>query len=235
MKVRRLNEASYSDIQMAEEAWNAAYGHDKIDILEEFLRNKIFDQKSKVVDKLLEFGDNFLIKWVDAMKWDELGRDNNEFMALLQTISEDSLPLQTVDNFTKIYNVYSDGNIETSFIDGGGLEESFWRSIAVFGGPERELYSRSDKDFRLTLKYLHDSLEKEYSEEDLKNIFFEDNGRTIRSVADIESHLRERGDIRRDSRNSDTKNLSDDQAKDLLDDLLQRNGMINYIKQNYKL
>jgi hypothetical protein len=35
------------------------------------------------------------------------------------------LPLQSVDNFTKIYNVYSDGNIEESFINGGGLEESF--------------------------------------------------------------------------------------------------------------
>jgi hypothetical protein len=31
------------------------------------------------------------------------------------------------------------------------------------------------------------------------------------------------------------KNLSDDQAKEMLDDLLQRNGMIDYIKQNYKL
>lgn len=233
MKVKRLNEASYSDIQMAEEAWNAAYGHDKINILEEFLNN-IFTHDD-VVKKLLEFGDNFLIKWVNAMKWEELGRDDNEFISLLDSISTDSLPLQSVDNFTKIYNVYSDGNIEESFINGGGLEESFWRSIAVFGGPKRELYTRNDKDFRLTLKYLHDSLEKQRNEKDLREIFFEDNGETIRSVADIEAHLRNKGDRVRRNNNSNTKNLSDDQAKEMLDDLLQRNGMIDYIKQNYKL
>jgi len=233
MKVKRLNEASYSDIQMAEEAWNAAYGHDKINILEEFL-NSIFTHDD-VVKKLLEFGDNFLIKWVNAMKWEELGRDDNEFISLLDSISTDSLPLQSVDNFTKIYNVYSDGNIEESFINGGGLEESFWRSIAVFGGPKRELYTRNDKDFRLTLKYLHDSLEKQRSEKDLREIFFEDNGETIRSVADIEAHLINKGDSVRRNNNSNTKNLSDDQAKEMLDDLLQRNGMIDYIKQNYKL
>lgn len=229
MKVKRLNEASYSDIQMAEEAWNAAYGHDKIDVLEEFLRNKVFSPNSYIVDTLLKFGDEFLIKWVNAMKWVELGRGNNEFMNLLKMINDHDAPLQSIDSFTKVYNAYSDGSISND-----DLRNNFWKNIVIKNNPRINLYTRSDEEFRDILKYLNDCIEKGFDESKLTSIFYEGDGRSLKSIAGIEQALNSNGGSVRRSRSTQTQaqNLNDQQARDMIDSLLQRQGIVDYIKQN---
>lgn len=226
MKVRRLNEASYNDIQMAEEAWNAAYGHDKIDILEEFLRSKVFNPNSHIVDTLLEFGDEFLIKWVNAMKWMELGRGNNEFMNLLKMINDHDAPLQSVDSFTKVYNAYSDGSISND-----DLKNNFWKNIVIKNNPRLNLYTRSDDEFRDVLRLLNDCIEKGFDESKLTSIFYEGDGKSLKSIAGIEQALKNSGVSTRNNR-TQAQNLNDQQAREMIDSLLQRQGIVDYIKQN---
>lgn len=239
MKVLRLTEASMSDIKMAEEAYNAAYGDDKWNVVNQFLRDSVgFKSTSIVLIALKNFGIEFLDKWVNAMRWDEMGRDDNEFILLLKFIDEvgdpNSPPIVDVDNFTKIYNVYSDGNVEKEYTKINPSKDSydFWQDVVFSNDPSLELWSRGDDDFRKTLEYLHDCIEESYDSNTLSAIFLEQDGKgpAIRSVAEIEQVL-SRNNILKSKNNKvsdQLKNLSDDQAKNLISGLLQRDGMIEY-------
>lgn len=225
MKVRRLNEAKYNTVQMAEEAYNAAYGNDRLMVLAEFLEDNARIPR-ETIKIILNYGIDYVNRWVNAMKWVELGRGNNEFMNLLRMINDHDAPLQSVDSFTKVYNAYSDGSISND-----DLKNNFWKNIVIKNNPRLNLYTRSDDEFRDVLRLLNDCIEKGFDESKLTSIFYEGDGKSLKSIAGIEQALKNSGVSTRNNR-SQAQNLNDQQAREMIDSLLQRQGIVDYIKQN---
>ena len=213
MKVRRLNEAKYNTVQMAEEAYNAAYGNDRLMVLAEFLEDNARIPR-ETIRIILNYGIDYVNRWVNAMKWVELGRGNND------------APLQSVDSFTKVYNAYSDGSISND-----DLKNNFWKNIVIKNNPRLNLYTRSDDEFRDVLRLLNDCIEKGFDESKLTSIFYEGDGKSLKSIAGIEQALKNSGVSTRNNR-SQAQNLNDQQAREMIDSLLQRQGIVDYIKQN---
>lgn len=225
MKVRRLNEAKYNTVQMAEEAYNAAYGNDRLMVLAEFLEDNARIPR-ETIKIILNYGIDYVNRWVNAMKWMELGRGNNEFMNLLRMINDHDAPLQSVDSFTKVYNAYSDGSISND-----DLKNNFWKNIVIKNNPRLNLYTRDDDEFREVLRLLDDCIEKGFDESKLTSIFYEGDGKSLKSIAGIEQALKNSGVSTRNNR-SQAQNLNDQQAREMIDSLLQRQGIVDYIKQN---
>lgn len=229
MKVIRLNEASMSEIKMAEEAYDAAYGDGKLEVVDQFLRDIVkIKTTSPVLIAIKNFGINFVDKWVTAMRWDELGRDSNEFVNLLKTIDKDDCPvIRDINNFSKIYNVYSDGNIENDFIN-----NSFWSTVVMRDLPQLELWTRDDSDFRETMSYIHTCMKDKgiTDPDELSKIFFEEDGGSLKSVPEIRQTLGITGKKQFSKDNIDVSKLNDEQAKDLAGALVNREGMKDYIK-----
>lgn len=225
MKVRRLNEAKYNTVQMAEEAYNAAYGNDRLMVLAEFLEDNARIPR-ETIKIILNYGIDYVNRWVNAMKWMELGRGNNEFMNLLRMINDHDAPLQSVDSFTKVYNAYSDGSISND-----DLKNNFWKNIVIKNNPRLNLYTRDDDEFREVLRLLDDCIEKGFDESKLTSIFYEGDGKSLKSISGIEQALNNSGVSTRNNR-SQAQNLNDQQAREMIDSLLQRQGIVDYIKQN---
>ena len=175
---------------------------------------------------ILNYGIDYVNRWVNAMKWVELGRGNNEFMNLLRMINDHDAPLQSVDSFTKVYNAYSDGSISND-----DLKNNFWKNIVIKNNPRLNLYTRSDDEFRDVLRLLNDCIEKGFDESKLTSIFYEGDGKSLKSIAGIEQALKNSGVSTRNNR-SQAQNLNDQQAREMIDSLLQRQGIVDYIKQN---
>lgn len=225
MKVRKLNEAKYNTVQMVEEAYNAAYGNDRLMVLAEFLEDNARIPR-ETIKIILNYGIDYVNRWVNAMKWMELGRGNNEFMNLLRMINDHDAPLQSVDSFTKVYNAYSDGSISND-----DLKNNFWKNIVIKNNPRLNLYTRDDDEFREVLRLLDDCIEKGFDESKLTSIFYEGDGKSLKSIAGIEQALKNSGVSTRNNR-SQAQNLNDQQAREMIDSLLQRQGIVDYIKQN---
>lgn len=225
MKVIKLNEASVSSVMDAKDQYNnAADNTEKAEIVKRFLiDNGIV--KSSIVEKLMEYGPTFIVDWVNAMKWEELGRDDNEFIYLLQNIKPESVVMSNPNNFTKAYNAYSDGSFDKSYMnDDNVLGQIFLKMLLDF-----QLYRESDADFRETFK-IYDSLRNNsrVTEEDIRNIFLEDPSRQDSDI-NLLSVIKQRANNIGGYRSKNRVNVNNRKdAEELMDNLLAVDGMREY-------
>ena len=139
------------------------------------------------LNNIFKYGENFTDSWVDAMNWEELVRDDNEFVILM---GENSIAnkFKNLDDFVKIYNMYSDGSIEKKF-----LEEPVFKNLLM----NSDTYKFNEREFREVFKLYNiinsnfNNVDSKQLENILQDIFYEDgsNGEHINSLNTIKTRV----------------------------------------------
>ena len=183
MKTIRLVEApttaSANTTQGDITSWEAEWAdptQDKLDVARNILNDVNID--SNIINKILSFGNKFVVDWINAMRLDEIARKNNEFINLLKediNKKEDTI-LRNKENFIKVYNVYA-----TNLMDIDYLKDDLYKTILTDTG----MYSRSEDDFREVYKYYDNLKSKNYSNEDIRKILLEEGTDKVLSNAQI--------------------------------------------------
>lgn len=222
MKTVRLDEADVTSTNEAKSRYESAEtDEEKVDIVIEFLSNII--NNTGVLNSIENFGESHVISWVNAMRWDELGRDDNEFIKLLNNIGEGSIPLSNFDNFSKIYNAYSDGSISNDYIN----DKNYLFEKMVL---DNQLYESSDKEFREYFK-IYDRLKSNsrFSDEAINEIFLENPRSPATSKFNLLAVVQRKANNGGAEYNSNDVENNLDAAKDMLDKLLNVEGIAEYL------
>lgn len=115
MRVIKLNEAgateySYNELKNLEKQYNEAKDYNtKVNIISNVAQ-------ISPDNNLFKFGETFLDRWISAMKWDELARNDNEFVFLLRNLEPVTKDVKT---FLKVYNAYADNLFDFSDLSDG--------------------------------------------------------------------------------------------------------------------
>lgn len=176
MKV--INEASAEDVRAAEERFNNAKSDsEKAAEVYYLLMQDDNLKNSDGLKALQKFPDSFIVRWANAMKFDEIGRDNNEFINLIKRYKDGEIIFSSLENFYKIYNAYADDLIDNKYLN----SELFNELIHHY-----RLYNLNQEDFNSVLKIYSDLKQANNNDNDIKTVFFEDNG-DLRTIADIKA------------------------------------------------
>ena len=231
MRVLKLNEASSGQANVWKDSYNSAKTADeKFEVLKDALLTSSpkGDVDINVINRLKSFGYDFITRWVDAMRWDEISREDNEFMNILRMSSGNEPFLESVSNFSKLYNTYSDGSIENRYLSGGDLSNIFLTLMN-----NSRTYQYNDGDFRELFSLFDDLASSGTTPSNLKTIFFEMNGnnvKDIKSPAMIKQKYNEYNKRNnRIGRQSNSK-MSTEQIKSIIDQALTNTQMRNYVR-----
>ena len=196
MKVLKLNEASSTDIANAKKEFNDAKDRDeKLEVLETFLKNCGLNDNAW--DHLKDFGSDFLFNWMNSFKWEEAGRSNNEFMALMNNPSADHV-LSNKNRFIKAYNTYASDCINST-------DELYDNPILT-----TSIYNYPIEDIKEIVNYWSQDFNKlndGANDEDFDNMikkYYEDDG-NVKTLAEIKQY----------ANNSGLKNSNDQNIKEL--------------------
>lgn len=163
---------------------NAKSADEKLDVVKKALFESI-GIDPHIVDKILSFGIGFVDRFVNAMKWEEIGRRDNPFIHLLyQLPSNDVAMLNNSQNFSKIYNVYTKELLDPEFFDNDVLYQKMILSD--------QLYKFDQKEFSEFFDLFINLKDNGTSDTNLKYLFLEDpkdvNGSDFRTLSEVK-HL----------------------------------------------
>jgi hypothetical protein len=131
---------------------------------------------SSAWSNLERLGNSLLFDWIESFKFEEAGRNGNEFIAALNKPNSDVFITLTEDRFVKAYNSYASG-----YIDKDKLEDSpLYNPL---------LYKNDEKGVKQILSYwdqLYDKYNQELDHDKFTSIFYEDKDKNkLRTLADI--------------------------------------------------
>lgn len=237
MKTTRLLEASARTI----DAWQKRYDdpsenglknmgsgwrdeESKSDVIHNILNNEL-GIKNTVVDRIVGFGENFLDSWINAMKWSELGYEGNELIELFKEFDDPTENyLKSANNFEKIYDVYSDDNLETNF-----FSNDIYRKLIK---SDRMYDSYDLKSFREIFSDFIDLKDKGFDNDILNNIFIDEIDGDVRQLADIKGRINSLEGVNSGNLRSNSIKSNEDIKKaieDNIDRYLQNEDNVKYI------
>ena len=221
-----INEASTGYIEKWKTSYNEANNEqEKLAVIEEALSTVIDDKD--VVDRIMSFGYGFLNKWINAMKWEELGyegagtnyRFGNEFIILLNSPNLNEEALKNTTNFSRAYNIYANNLIDPEILEENTGRGDVYRKLLS----DRRAYQFSEGDVISMINIFLDLYQKGASDSVIKRIFLEDKeGSTYGDLNELPV-VKERlkysynKNHREDSqvKTTNTNKMSDDQIKEL--------------------
>jgi len=216
MKVRKLLvEADAHTIEEVKRKFtNDPDSNSKLQTLKGFLINSC-KLNPNIWPSLERLGNNLLFSWIESFKFEEAGRDGNEFIAALNHPGSDMFITQTDDRFVKAYNAYASG-----YIDKNELEDS------PLYNPH--LYKNSENDVKQILSYWN-QLYNRFDHNDLMEIFYEDplQGDKLRTLAEIQAKI---NDLRINN-TTEVKSIND-KDKETLKSLIDKSADLkNYARE----
>ena len=177
MKVRKiLTEADAHTIQEIKRKFTEDPDENsKLQTLKWFLINDC-GLDSRVWPNLERLGNSLLFDWIESFKFEEAGRNGNEFIAALNKPNSEVFITLTEDRFAKAYNSYASG-----YIDKDKLEDSpLYNPL---------LYKNDEKGVKQILSYwdqLYDKYNQELNHDEFTSVFYEDrDNKELRTLADI--------------------------------------------------
>ena len=122
MKVRKLLvEADADTIEKAKRKFNEDPDENsKLQTLKTFLINDC-GLDSSVWSNLERLGNSLLFDWIESFKFEEAGRNGNEFIAALNKPNSGVFITLTDDRFLKAYNSYAAGYIDKDKLEDNPL------------------------------------------------------------------------------------------------------------------
>ena len=170
MRVIKLNEALEISPQEFDNKFKNSNDAEKTALLQDVLINHKISSLTKV-PKLLDFGNNFISRWVEAMNSKELLDPNNEFITFLRKCREDLPIFSDTREFMKAYNAYANGYFSTKDLNSNN-------STLTLLLNNHNLYDLNENDFKNVLRvqdYYHKKLGRvKGGLNQERKIFFED-------------------------------------------------------------
>lgn len=211
MKVIRLNEASTGEINNWKAKWNDQTIN-KLELVKEILFVDLDYIDEKVVDKILSFGEQFVVNWVNAMKLEEIGFNGNEFIKLLQETDNlfsnvNSVEyLKNKENFSKIYNVYARGLLEPKYFN-----DNVYKTLLN----SHDVYQYDQEQFNEIFTIFNQLKDKGIDEKTIKSIFIEggEDGTVIDTIVNIKNKASEYIDIGSKNKTPSVKEITDENKK----------------------
>jgi len=218
MKVRKiLTEADAHTIQEIKRKFTEDPDENsKLQTLKGFLINDC-GLNSSVWSNLERLGNSLLFDWIESFKFEEAGRDGNEFIAALNKPNSGVFITLTEDRFTKAYNSYASG-----YIDRDKLEDSpLYNPL---------LYKNDEKGVKQILSYwdqLYDKYDQELDHDKFTSIFYEDEKNSkLRTLADITQRVNSLK-----TQNKTVKSINDSDKETLRSLLDKSDDLKNYARE----
>ena len=218
MKVRKiLTEADAHTIQEIKRKFTEDPDENsKLQTLKGFLINDC-GLNSSVWSNLERLGNSLLFDWIESFKFEEAGRNGNEFIAALNKPNSDVFITLTEDRFAKAYNSYASG-----YIDKNKLEDSpLYNPL---------LYKNDEKGVKQILAYwdqLYDEYDQELDHDKFTSIFYEDRDKNkLRTLADITQRVNSLK-----TQNKKVKSINDSDRETLKSLLDKSDDLKNYARE----
>lgn len=230
MRTIRLLEAETQTVSSWKARW-ADPEEDKMQVVRDAFSEVKADINPKVTEQIISFGDSFVTNFINSMKWDEIGYDGNEFMHFLEVYGSDPSRnrfLKNSTDFTKAYNTYVDGNLDTDlFVDGSADSEV----IKVYDNllTNDRTFSYNLQEFRDIFENFIKLYDEKASAEDLKNIFTDENG-DIRQPANIEA-LKNAWENKTGVAQPQERRISNNEVKNNIDNYAKTPEYVEYMKE----
>ena len=174
-----LGTESINTIDAWKQQYENAVGNEKIEVVREILTPIIGDNDK--LNKILNFGLEFVDNWINSMKWVEIGNKDNEFIALLNndTVIEDfntgsslyeitDTMLNSKEDFIKLYNVYVNGDLDAALLRESSSEGDTYR--ALIGS--QDISKISEGDIKQIVNIFLQLYDKGIKDPVLRDVFF---------------------------------------------------------------